>query len=261
MDASFVIAARDELLSRIQYMFFQPVYKCFANMWYESQQIAIRKTRQSSPPSGAVRDIFLSRLDTVKNWTATQINDQYASVTQSREGLFELLLNRTFTLCSRILVVAVDIPPAYLTIHIPDNRRFVHAVFINAARAFYRNPWLFLHAHKDGVPYQQIMALEKTVDDTVQRTVRELMNIDNIFNASSTSLPTNIPPPTQPPTLSPFNYNAKDVPEMEFPLPDADDSPAEFISNNFDNDEKEGGNNGEQGGDDIVSDKSDIKLV
>jgi|SRR5215217_5219621 len=183
MDTSFVVAAREELLSRIQYLFFQPIYKCFASIWYESQQLAIRQTRHQSPPSGVVRDIFLTRLDAVKNWTTTQINEEYSNVTQSREGLFELLVNRIFTLCSRILVVAVDVPPDYLTISIPDNRRFVHAVYINAARAFYRNPWLFLYSHNGIVPpYQQIIALEQTVNETVQRTIRELMNIDNIFH-------------------------------------------------------------------------------
>ena len=180
METSFIIAARDELISRLQYMFFQPVYRYFACLWYESRQSLV-ETGQRNPSIEAVRDTFLSRLNRVKHWTSTQISEQYLNVTQSKEGLFELLLTRTFSLSSRILVFAVDIPPAFLKISIPDNRRFVHAVFINAARAFFRNPWLFAHVYNDANPYLQIISLEKTVDAVVLRTVRELLNIDNIF--------------------------------------------------------------------------------
>lgn len=208
METSFIIAARDELMSRLQYMFFQPVYRYFASLWYESRQSLI-ETGQRTPSIEAVRDKFLSRLNRVKHWTSTQISEQYLNVTQSKEGLFELLLTRTFSLSSRILVFAVDIPPAFLKISIPDNRRFVHAVFINAARAFFRNPWLFAHVYNDANPYLQIISLEKTVDAAVLRTVRELLNIDNIFQPVTTQ-PTMVTEPAF--TATPSFTNAAPAP-------------------------------------------------
>lgn len=237
MDTSLVLAARDELVSRLQYMFFQPVYRYFASMWYESRQAAAGQRNSSIE---AVRDIFLVRLNNVKNWTGTQISEQYLNVSQSKEGLFELLLTRTFSLSSRILVYAMDIPPTFLRISIPDNRRFVHAVFINAARAFFRNPWLFAHVYKDQNPYFQIISLEKTINDVVLRTVRELMNVDNIFH------PQQPPPPTvdtTPDFSAPVFVNSEEQPQQPTqqlqPL-DAKDDDMENLNDEMHSDDEGG---------------------
>ena len=255
METSLIIAARDELVSRLQYMFSLPVYRYFASMWYESRQTAAKELGSRNASVEAIRDIFLVRLNSVKHWTSTQISEQYINVTQSKEGLFELLLTRTFSLSSRILVFAVDIPPAFLRISIPDNRRFVHAVFINAARAFYRNPWLFAHNYRDQNPYSQIILLEKTIDDVVLRTVRELMNVDNIFH----------PPSVQPPTVDSSDYNAPSFSnnEVQQPQPQSLDVATDDNTAPIANDELVSDEEGD-GGEDVPSEdamKSDIRVV
>lgn len=210
MDTSFVIAARDELLGRMENMFFQPVYRYFGSMWHESKRLAVLQAG-NNPPVETIREQFLTRLSHVKNWTNTQINEQYTKVTQGKDSLFDLLISRTFIMNSRILLVAVDIPPDYLTVNVPDGSRFVHAVFINAARAFYRNPWLFVNDGKDSSSsYFRLMALDRTINEEVRRTIRELMNIDNIFHPSVTS---NAPPPpvAQPQYTQPQSSFATDA--------------------------------------------------
>ncbi len=181
MDTSYYIAARDELLNRLRDAFFQPVYRYFGNVWYTT----------SNNLRGEISDLsienFRKKMNEVKGWTTTKIDEEYQNVTQGRESVFDLIVTRTFTINARILTFAADVPPAFITINIPDNRRFVHMVFINAAREFYLNPYIFIESNRTG-QYQRITVMRECINEVIDKTIRELQSLDNIFNGSAGSV-------------------------------------------------------------------------
>ncbi len=178
MDTSYYIAARDELLSRLRDAFFHPIYRYYGTLWFTS-------VSESQSLSDHI-STFRGKLSDVRNWTTTKINDEFQKVTKGSESVFDLLVTRTFTINARILTFAAEVPPSYITINVPDNRRFVHMVYINAAREFYMNPFLFSDNGNEA-PYRRMTVLKSTIDGVIDKTIRELQSLDSIFNGSSTT--------------------------------------------------------------------------
>lgn len=173
MDTSYYIAARDELFSRIEDLFFKPVYRYFQKAWVASGNISDNRDQQIA--------VFRKKIMNIRDWSTTMIHDEYQNVSLGKDSLFDLLLTRTFTINARILTFAADIPPSYITIHVPDNQRFVHMVYLNTAREFYMNPWLFV----EDDTYKRVHLIKNTINASINRTFRDLQSLDSIFNGTT----------------------------------------------------------------------------
>jgi len=178
MESSFVVA-RDELIRRLECMFFRSLYRYFGSVWLESELQVKKFQKATNVKEDEVIDIFRKKIGDVRNWTTTKINEEYEHVTQSKERLFDLLVTRTFTLSSRILSFAAEVPPEYIKISIPDEKRFVHAVYIAAARMFHMNPYLLSRRKTD--PCRFIRNTEKCLRQVVSDTIRNLTCLEDIF--------------------------------------------------------------------------------
>lgn len=198
MESSFV-AARDELVKRMECMFYQPVYRYFGALWLESSLQAARESVLQAPQEEDVIVIFRKKLEDIKNWTSTRMNEEYENITKSKERLFDLLMTKIFSLNSRILSFAAEVPRDYIKIQIPDDRRFVHAVFLATGRMFSLNPYL-LSRRKIESPYRQIIATECAIKQVVSDTVRNLTCLEDVFlpqtqPVSSVIFESQLPPP------------------------------------------------------------------
>lgn len=180
------------LLVQTHYEYTSHLVQAIGPSIYEGVLSIYRDAVAMNQPRDELR-IFQELLRNTPKWNRMIIEEETKRILKmaSRGSLIPGLL--TAVVRSSVLMLTNTPPERETTLGIDQNvtiERFVHTCYVEAARSFFNNPWLFCH-HYDA---PKLMANKReallVVEDCVRRAIQAVLPMDailNVYNAGPAS--------------------------------------------------------------------------
>ena len=187
-------AAKQEWTKHICNLLVPVIEEGFRNIYINCEKSIQSRNHEEDQVHGGVITAFKETLLNIPKWNQEIIDQEFERIL-SHEDCHEVLddlIKAAFT--SHILILSsVNLSGKSnhkVEMHIPSSKRFVHKVYIEAARIFFRNPHLFAK-YDDGdmdenteYRYHKNSARVETVlCQAVEESIRKLMPIRTILQA------------------------------------------------------------------------------
>lgn len=118
---------------------------------------------------------FQRKLKEIPDWNGTIVKEHTESVL-NKCGFFSELLTAVFVSHVKVLTsVRLGSTKPNIRVKVPSNENFVHLLYVECAREFYQNPYMFEDNDKQ--------AKRDVVDACVERAVRKLLPVRDILRA------------------------------------------------------------------------------
>lgn len=127
---------------------------------------------------------FQELLGEVPKWNNVMVNEETARIVdESKCDYLEDLLTAVFVCHTKILTtVRVTNKDRKINLKIPSVENFLHQVYIEMARAFWKHPYLLNPLDVSKLEYQQnLQRAEDLIHDCLEMTVRKLLPVKNIL--------------------------------------------------------------------------------
>jgi len=169
-----ILHAKVEYTKQLQSILRKSIISTFSQIFEESklQNDEILKT-------------FQIKMTNVPNWNQDTIHEKYNQITSRiSEDLFEKLLQAIIVSNVKIFGSIKKNQHAKIEITLPDNKQFVHKIYVNCARAFYQSPSLFENRRgfiTSAGSAKNSIKISKIVDECVEETIRNVLPFNNIL--------------------------------------------------------------------------------
>ena len=126
---------------------------------------------------------FQHNLSEIPKWNQTIISDEYARiVNKSNCDWLEDLITAVFISNAKVLTsIKNNESNKTLNLKIPKGEHFIHKSYIECARVFWKNPYLFYHKNTDIEQQKNLREAEKIIYNTLEDTVRKLLPVKAIL--------------------------------------------------------------------------------
>jgi hypothetical protein len=128
--------------------------------------------------------VFQERCAEVPKWNQDTIDENVGKLLDScRCDYLEELMAAVFIAHTKVLIaIRVSSKHKKLQITLPKLDHFLHRVFSECARSFWKAPYLFLDDHKPIEMQKNLLQAEALCNDAIGSAVRSLLPIKNILN-------------------------------------------------------------------------------
>ncbi len=126
---------------------------------------------------------FQHNLSEIPKWNQSIISDEYSRIMdKSNCEWLDDLITAVFISHAKILTsIKVNESSKTLNLKIPKGEHFIHKCYIECARIFWKNPYLFYHKTSD-IDYQKnIREAESIISKTIEETIRKLLPVKSIL--------------------------------------------------------------------------------
>jgi hypothetical protein len=130
-------------------------------------------------------NLFKTQLSNIPKWNSVVIDDEYKRFTvNNNEKKFERLIRATFLTYTKILssVKMNQKKQTKVTVVIPDNKTFIHNIFIETAREFYKNVNLLDHELKNIEKQHNLKESLLIINDSIKKCIECMLPIDDIIS-------------------------------------------------------------------------------
>ena len=134
-------------------------------------------------------NIFKNKLSEIPNWNIEILDNQYNNfIKNNDEQKFERLIKAIFCTYTKILssVKVEENKITNITINIPNNKLFIHKCYIEIARNFYKNPYLFDNLIENNEKHSNLIKSLKIIKDCIIKCIEKLLPIDDIISENFT---------------------------------------------------------------------------
>lgn len=197
-----LVDAKEEYMKQIVRVLCPPLLNGLLSIYEESAEICANNNEND-----LVLLTFQELLSQVPKWSQVLVEQEADNIVkESQCDYLEDLLTATFVCHTKILTsVRVTNKNKRINLKIPSVERFVHHVYIEMAREFWKHPYLLKRDDVSKLEYQKrLREVETIIQSCVQNTVRKLLPVKNILkeylaedgeeddddNATSTTAPT-----------------------------------------------------------------------
>jgi len=177
---------------------FRNIYTNCEKKIVENQRHGVSEIDEDSRAAVGVITMFKNTLLNIPKWNQEIIDEEFDRLERelAREGskdVLDDLVKAAFT--SHILILSsVNLSGQSnkkVELNIPTSKRFVHKIYIEAARVFYRNPHLFV-PHYDTLEseyrfHKNAARIEQVLCNSVSEAISKLMPIRTILRAYMSS--------------------------------------------------------------------------
>ena len=160
--------------------------KCLANPIYQGIQQIYDQARELTDEArrNDYLKTFQQLLRDVPKWNQEMIDTEYNRVIlESKCNWLDNLIKAVFLSHVRILS-AVRMGKGHKTIklNIPKANNFIHKCYVEAARLFYQNPYLFSHKAKELDIHRNMNAAIELIKKAIHEAIHRLVPIQQILN-------------------------------------------------------------------------------
>ena len=167
--------ARNEYLKQLSTWIVPYMIQYFRNLWTESQKLGGNKREMV---------VFQEKCAEVPKWNQDIIDSNVSKLLDScRCDYLEELMAAVFIAHTKVLIaIRVSSKHKKLQITLPKLDHFLHRIFSECARSFWKTPFLFLDEHKPIEMQKNLLQAEALCNESIASAVRTLLPIKNILN-------------------------------------------------------------------------------
>ena len=167
--------ARNEYLKQLSTWIVPYMINYYRNLWTESNAIGGQRR-------GMI--VFQEKCSEVPKWNHDMIEANVGKLLDScRCDYLEELMSAVFIAHTKVLIsVRISAKHKKLQITLPKLDHFIHRIFSECARSFWKVPYLFLDEHKPIEMQKNLLQAEALCAESISSAVRSLLPIKNILN-------------------------------------------------------------------------------
>jgi hypothetical protein len=167
--------ARNEYLKQLATWIVPYMIQHYRNVWSET-------ARTAGPQRAMV--VFQEKCAEVPKWNQDMIDENVSKLLDScRCDYLEELMAAVFIAHTKVLIaIRVSSKHKKLQITLPKLDHFIHRVFSECARSFWKAPYLFLDDQKPIEQQKNLIQAEALCTEAIAGAVRSLLPIKNILN-------------------------------------------------------------------------------
>jgi len=202
--------ARNEYLKQLATWIVPFMIQYYRNVWSHSSKTGQQRAMV----------VFQERCAEVPKWNKDMIDENVGKLLDScRCDYLEELMAAVFIAHTKVLIaIRVTSKHKKLQITLPKLDHFIHRVFSECARSFWKAPYLFLDDQKPIEMQKNLLQAEALCNEAIGAAVRSLLPIKNILNEYlSEDVLTNEPVIEQPVVEEPVVEEKPKVPEPVVP--------------------------------------------
>lgn len=167
--------ARNEYLKQLSTWIVPYMITHFRGIWADAQKVGGNKREMIS---------FQEKCAEVPKWNQDIIDENVGKLLDScRCDYLEELMAAVFIAHTKVLIsIRVSSKHKKLQITLPKLDHFLHRVFSECARSFWKSPFLFLDDQKPIEMQKNLLQAEVLCSESIASAVRSLLPIKNILN-------------------------------------------------------------------------------
>jgi hypothetical protein len=142
---SILVEAKKEYTQEIQKILRPRIYEGFKSMFDEICSFLLKEVEERRGQNQSVIKTFQKNLKEIPQWNQEMIDREFGRImTVSNCDYFEQLMEAVFVSNVKILTsIQIGTKKNNLKVKVPSADHFIHKIYIECAKEFYKNPYLF----------------------------------------------------------------------------------------------------------------------
>ena len=179
MDSSFLhilIDAKTEYTQQLTTILSSPIYEGIISIYKHSKQTAHSKE--------TILKNFQENLSKIPSWSEKTLEEEYTRIVlYSKCDWLIDLITAVFISHTKVLSsIHLGSKQRTIDLKIPTPTVFIHSIYINVAREFWKNPYLFYDENLNNIDIQRNMRdCEQIIKECIKNTIRKLLPVKHII--------------------------------------------------------------------------------
>ncbi len=175
LDLSLEIDRKKEYTKQVVGLLNIRIYEGINSIYKDAKEIC-RKERTTQ-----YLQTFQKLLSTIPKWTKETISKEFTRIKIKSEcSWLEELITAVFVSHTKVLTAIKG--TNQFDLEIPTGSKFIHKCYIECARIFWKNPYLFSDEDISPCEYQRnLRDCENIISKTITETIRKMLPVENIL--------------------------------------------------------------------------------
>jgi len=171
-----LVDAKSEYTQQLTQILSSPIYEGISSIYKHSKNIS--KNQET------ILQTFQELLSKIPKWTNETLNEEYTRIVlYSKCDWIADLITAVFISHTKVLTsIHLGSKQRNIDLKIPTPNIFIHNVYINVAREFWKNPYLFYNENLNPIDVQRNMRdSENIIQECIKNTIRKLLPVKHII--------------------------------------------------------------------------------
>ncbi len=185
---SILVEAKKEYTQEIQKILRPRIYEGFKSMFDEICSFLLKEVEERRVQNQSVIKTFQKNLKEIPQWNQEMIDREFGRImTVSNCDYFEQLMEAVFVSNVKILTsIQIGIKKNNLKVKVPSADHFIHKIYIECAKEFYKNPYLFDTNSRSLTVKEKHNNLREAldlIDKSIENAIRECLPMRDILKS------------------------------------------------------------------------------
>ena len=180
-----LLDCKNNYISKLTSIVTESIKQKFFTIYDYSRQICITKNSNQN-----VLKQFQNELVLISKWDNTTITEQISNICNSKNITYlDELLKTIFISNNKIINLIHN--ENIVNIEIPNTKLFIHTLYINIAREFWKNPYVFYHNYNNQQKINNDLKINITISNNILHTIEYFLPIEDVVKKLDQSLKKN----------------------------------------------------------------------
>ena len=185
---SILVEAKKEYTQEIQKILRPRIYEGFKSMFDEICSFIKKEMDERRVQNQSIIKTFQKNLKEIPQWNQEMIDREFGRImTVSNCDYFEQLMEAVFVSNVKILTsIQMGIAKNKVKVKVPSTDHFIHKIYIECAKEFYKNPYLFDTYSKTLTTKEKHNNLNEAlnlIDKSIENAIRECLPMRDILKS------------------------------------------------------------------------------
>ena len=180
-----LLDCKNNYISKLTSIVTESIKQKFFTIYDYSRQICITKNSNQN-----VLKQFQNELVLISKWDNITITEQISNICNSKNITYlDELLKAIFISNNKIINLIHN--ENIVNIEIPNTKLFIHTLYINIAREFWKNPYVFYHNYNNQQKINNDLKINITISNNILHTIEYFLPIEDVVKKLDQSLKKN----------------------------------------------------------------------
>ena len=180
-----LLDCKNNYINKLTFIVTEPIKQKFFTIYDYSKQLCITNNNKQN-----VLKQFQNELVLVSKWDNTTVTEQISNICNFKNiNYLDELLKAIFISNNKIINLIHN--ENIVNIEIPNTKLFMHTLYINIAREFWKNPYVFYHNHNHQQKIDNDLKIDLIISNNILHTIEYFLPIEDVVKTLDTSLKKN----------------------------------------------------------------------
>ena len=180
-----LLDCKNNYINKLTFIVTEPIKQKIFTIYDYSKQLCITNNNKQN-----VLKQFQNELVLVSKWDNTTVTEQISNICNFKNiNYLDELLKAIFISNNKIINLIHN--ENIVNIEIPNTKLFMHTLYINIAREFWKNPYVFYHNHNHQQKIDNDLKIDLIISNNILHTIEYFLPIEDVVKTLDISLKKN----------------------------------------------------------------------